>query len=175
MVWNLRIQSKEEIHTYTGDYFCSGVDSPSIIFVFLFCFFKDFIYSWETERHKQREKQAPWGESDVGLDPGFHDHTLSQRQILKCWATQASPPSVVFLTKSNLKWALGHVGKPVNTWHSARSWWLVGNTRSPFACCNLIARELSAVCTFQSKLSLVMRVAHAVQLCCHHRGICKVF
>ena len=33
-----------------------------------------FIYSWEThkdrQRHRQREKQAPCREPDVGLDPG---------------------------------------------------------------------------------------------------------
>ena len=33
--------------------------------------FKDFIYSWETERERdrQREKQAPCREPDVGFDP----------------------------------------------------------------------------------------------------------
>ena len=39
-------------------------------------FFKDFIYSGETERqrerqrHRQRKKQAPYGEPAVGPDPG---------------------------------------------------------------------------------------------------------
>ena len=36
-------------------------------------FKKDFIYSWEThrerQRHRQREKQAPCREPDVGLNP----------------------------------------------------------------------------------------------------------
>ena len=36
-------------------------------------FQKDFIYSWETprerQRHRQREKQAPYGEPNMGLDP----------------------------------------------------------------------------------------------------------
>ena len=34
------------------------------------------------QRHRQREKQAPCREPNVGLDPW--DHTLSQRQILNC-------------------------------------------------------------------------------------------
>ena len=43
--------------------------------VFLFFVFKDlFIYDRhrerETQRHRRREKQAPCGEPDVGLDPG---------------------------------------------------------------------------------------------------------
>ena len=29
-----------------------------------------FIYLWQTQRHRQREKQAPCWRSDVGLDPG---------------------------------------------------------------------------------------------------------
>ena len=33
-------------------------------------FFKDFIYSWETQRERQRHKQAPCKEPDMGLDPG---------------------------------------------------------------------------------------------------------
>ena len=40
-------------------------------------FFKDFVYLFmrdthreaEKQRHRQREKQAPHGEPDVGLDP----------------------------------------------------------------------------------------------------------
>ena len=50
-------------------------------------FFFFLIYSWE----RQREKQAPpRGEPYRGLDYGSQDHTLSQRQMLKGWATQAS-------------------------------------------------------------------------------------
>ena len=36
----------------------------------------------EAESHRQREKQAPYQESDVGLDPWTWDHDLSQRQML---------------------------------------------------------------------------------------------
>ena len=43
-----------------------------------------FIYSWEThrerQRHRQKEKQAPCREPDVGLDPGSRDHALGWRQ-----------------------------------------------------------------------------------------------
>ena len=54
-------------------------------------FFKDFIYVFmrdqvkERQRHRQREKQAPCREPNVGLDP------WSQRQALNRWATQGSP------------------------------------------------------------------------------------
>ena len=36
----------------------------------------------EKQRHRQREKQAPGREPDVGLDPKTTDHTLSQGQVL---------------------------------------------------------------------------------------------
>ena len=46
--------------------------------IFFFFFFKifEFIY----ERHREREKQAPCREPDVGLDPGLQDHALGQRR-----------------------------------------------------------------------------------------------
>ena len=31
--------------------------------------------------YRQRERQAPSGEPDVGLDPGTWDHNLSPRQM----------------------------------------------------------------------------------------------
>ena len=34
-----------------------------------FFFVKDFIYLFTRDRERQREKQAPYGEHDVGLDP----------------------------------------------------------------------------------------------------------
>ena len=49
--------------------------------MFIFVFLKDFIYLFmrdtegERQRHRQREKQAPGGDPDVGLDqetPGSH-------------------------------------------------------------------------------------------------------
>ena len=44
----------------------------------------------EKEREGQREKQVPHKEPDVGLDPGSLDQDLSWRQMLNCWAIQAS-------------------------------------------------------------------------------------
>ena len=46
----------------------------------------------ERQRHRrrEREKQAPCREPDAGLKPWTWDHDLSQRQMLNCWATQAS-------------------------------------------------------------------------------------
>lgn len=46
-----------------------------VCFLCLLNFFKDFIHSRETreretQKHKQREKQAPCEEPDAGLDPG---------------------------------------------------------------------------------------------------------
>ena len=42
------------------------------------------------QRHRQREKQAPHRETDVGLDPRSWDRALSRRQMPNGWATQAS-------------------------------------------------------------------------------------
>ena len=36
----------------------------------------------EGQRHRQREKQAPWRKPNVRLDPVLRDHALSQRQTL---------------------------------------------------------------------------------------------
>ena len=38
----------------------------------------------ERERCRQKEKQAPHREPDVGLDPETTDHSLSQGQVLNC-------------------------------------------------------------------------------------------
>ena len=44
--------------------------------MYLFIYFKDFIYLFmrdiyrERQTHRQREKQTPCREPDVGLDPG---------------------------------------------------------------------------------------------------------
>ena len=34
----------------------------------------------ERQRHRQREKQAPYREPNVGSIPGLQDHTLGRRQ-----------------------------------------------------------------------------------------------
>ena len=44
-----------------------------------------FLRDKERGRHRQREKQPPCGEPDVGLNPGS---ALSWRQMLNHWATQ---------------------------------------------------------------------------------------
>ena len=36
----------------------------------------------EREGQRQREKEAPCRELDMGLDPGTQDHALSRRQML---------------------------------------------------------------------------------------------
>ena len=62
--------------------------------------FKDFIYSWETQRerqkHRQREKQAHWGEPNAGPKPRTLGSWPSQRQTLNHWATQV-PLKLKFL------------------------------------------------------------------------------
>ena len=50
---------------------------------------------------REREKQAPRREPDVGLIPGLQDHALGQRQALNRCATQGSQensfmPEIVF-------------------------------------------------------------------------------
>ena len=61
-----------------------------------------FIYSWEThrqrDRHRQREKQAPCGEPNVGLDP----RTPRSRLELKADAQPLSypgAPQIIFLKR----------------------------------------------------------------------------
>lgn len=44
------------------------------------------------------------------------------------------------------------MGRPVATWCSAQSSWLLGDTWSSFACCTLGVRWLSVKCTFRNKL-----------------------
>ena len=42
----------------------------------------------QRQRHRQREKQAPYGEHDAGLNPRTLNKDLSGRQMLNHWATQ---------------------------------------------------------------------------------------
>ena len=59
-------------------------------FIFFNISFKDFIYLFMRDRerwgqrHRQREKQVPCREPNVGLNPEPWDHALSQRQTLYC-------------------------------------------------------------------------------------------
>ena len=63
---------------------------------FIFLFFKDFIYLFMTaeggaaQRHRQREKQAPCREPDVGLDPGSPGSHSGPKTALNRWATGAA-------------------------------------------------------------------------------------
>ena len=66
---------------------CQPVNTKSCFICISYFFIKIlFIYSWETykerQRHRQREKQAPHREPDVGLNTWTGDHTLSWRQTL---------------------------------------------------------------------------------------------
>ena len=53
-----------------------------------------FIYSWQThterQKHRQREKQAPCRESDLGLNPRSSGSHPGLKAALNCWATQAA-------------------------------------------------------------------------------------
>ena len=63
-------------------------------YMYILCIFKDFIYSWEThrerKRHRQREKQTPCREPDVGLDP----RTPGSRSRLKAGTKLLSHPGI---------------------------------------------------------------------------------
>ena len=55
----------------------------------VFVFFKDFIYSFmrdtgQRQRHRQREKQAPCREPNVGLDPGTPGSHPGLKAVLNC-------------------------------------------------------------------------------------------
>ena len=85
----------------------------------LYAFFLRFlkIYSWETDR--ERERQTPCRKPDVGLDPGSQDHTLSQRQMLNRWATRASQVCFSFCLVSaspRFHW-IPHRALPWICWH----------------------------------------------------------
>ena len=57
-----------------------------ITLFFFFLRFYLFMKDTERQRHKQREKQAPYGEPDAGLDPG----TMGSHPLPK---TGTQPPS----------------------------------------------------------------------------------
>ena len=69
-----------------GGVLCSSVLGSSCGHSFLF-FLKDFIYSCETHRERQRHRQKersrlPLGSPMWDLIPGLWDHDLSRRQML---------------------------------------------------------------------------------------------
>ena len=74
----------------TTKYFFLSFDTGAFLF-----FFKDFIYSWETQRERSRDigrgrSNLPVGSLVWDSIQGPWDHNLSQRQMLNHWATQAS-------------------------------------------------------------------------------------
>ena len=61
----------------------------------------------DTERETEREAGIP-REPNVGLNPGPRNHTLSQRQMLNPWATQASlEDGFINQLSKNICWTLG--------------------------------------------------------------------
>ena len=73
-----------------------------IVFVFEDWFIHERPRLREGQRHRQREKQAPPREPDVGLNHGSWDHALSQRQAPNHWAPRC-PYFKYFETISNLR------------------------------------------------------------------------
>ena len=80
-------------------------------------FFNLFIHEThrKKERHRQREKQAPYREPNTGLNPRalileLQDHALNQRQTLNRWATQASPIIVLICRSLLMLWGASSCG-----------------------------------------------------------------
>ena len=78
--------------------------NPPAKIVFLLLFFKDFIYLFmrvtkrEKGRDRQKEKQAPCREPNVGLDPG----TSGSRPEPKAGTKLLSHPGIPLVKISNL-------------------------------------------------------------------------
>ena len=107
------------------------------------------------------------------IEGSLHTHT----HIQDYFCSGMCPP-LIFSTKFNLNRALGPTGKPVNDYLTFSRefpvrWW----SRRLFACCTLTARGLDIIRIFRGRLLLLCDpgVADAVQLHCHHKGICEVF
>ena len=66
-----------------------------------------FIYSWETQRemqrHRQREKQAPCREPDVGLDPRTPGSRPESKEDAQSLSHAGAPTSFCFNLKSSVK------------------------------------------------------------------------
>ena len=74
-----------------------------IITNFILFYFKIlFIYSLEMQRHRQREKQTPHEEPDVGLDPGTPGSLLGS----KAGAQLLSHPGIPIITNFILRFYL---------------------------------------------------------------------
>ena len=63
----------------------------------------------ERQRHRQREKQAPCRETNVGLDPGSPGSHLQLKAVLNRGATWAAQVSNLLLRKQKLREGAGHM------------------------------------------------------------------
>ena len=83
-----------------------GIRLPNHLTIFIY-FFKDFIYSCETQRerqrHRQREKQAPCREPYVGLESGTSRSRPGLKAALNHWAPLGCPTTAF---KNNIKFRL---------------------------------------------------------------------
>ena len=78
---HINVLEKLFIHLFLPSLSLSAVAINGISF-FLKIYF--FIHERQRERHRQRDKQAPCREPNVGLDPRAQDHALGERQVLNC-------------------------------------------------------------------------------------------
>ena len=58
-------------------------------------------FTEERQRHRQREKQAPCREPDVGLDPGSTGSHLGLKAALKPLSHRGCPSCMISNTKMN--------------------------------------------------------------------------
>ena len=86
----LSVSKQEELCQFLDEH--ASIYSPLFLVIFCFCFlfFRDFIYLFmrDTQRHRQRKKQAPRGKPDGGLNP----RTLESRSEPKADAQPTEPP-----------------------------------------------------------------------------------
>ena len=74
----------------------------SQVFCFFFLLKILYIYSWETERETQREKQAPCWKPDVGLHPQTPGSLLGPKADAQPLAPPGIPPSVLLTVQHDL-------------------------------------------------------------------------
>ena len=97
-----------------------------------FIYFKDFIYFFmrDTEkrrqRHRQREKQAPCRETDVGLDPASPGSGPGPKVALNHWPTWAPPKK--FVLKPILHYSTSHQLNPADTTRKKNELFLLSST-----------------------------------------------
>ena len=89
---------------FLGTKACGPERWHTFVLSVMYSFFKKRFYLFIHERHKERGKDTGRGRSRLHAGspmwdsiPGLWDHNLSWRQMLNCWATQASQCQVVLL------------------------------------------------------------------------------